>query len=152
MDIFLFLYLVFVVAPIGTIIHECGHLFGAGTTQADQITLSIGQGKQVISFSGKKMHITIHAIFFLGGLAQSKRNSPYKSVEIIWVTFCGLLSSGIFAVFFYFLYNAYPNPYIQLLFLFNAWLAVVNSIPFKIKGIQSDGYTICKVIFQSGTK
>lgn len=152
MDIYLLLYLVFVVAPIGTIIHECGHLFGAWATQADRITLSIGRGKQIMSFSGKKMQITIHAIFFLGGLAQSKRTTPYKAIEIIWVTFCGLLSSSIFAVLFYFLYNAYPNPYIQLLFLFNGWLAIVNSIPFKIKGMQSDGYTICKVILQSGKK
>src|SRR5699024_9634536 len=111
MDIYLFMYLVFVDAPIVTIIHECVDLFVAWAKQAARITLAIGRGKQIMSFSGKKIQITIHAIFFLGGLAQSKRTTPYKTIEIIWVTFCGLLSSSIFAFLFYFLYNAYPNPY-----------------------------------------
>lgn len=152
MDIYLFLYLVFVVAPVGTIVHECGHLLGAGTVQADKITLSIGRGKQMISFSLKRIRITVYAIFFLGGQARSKRKTSYKPMEIIWVTFCGLLSSSLFAVLFYFLYNAYSSPYIKLLFLFNGWLAIVNSIPFKINGMQSDGYTICKEIFHIAKK
>lgn len=152
MDIYLFLFLVFIVAPIGTLIHESGHLIGARTIQADQVTLSIGRGKQIGSFSLKRIRIDIHAIFFLGGLAQSERDPPYKPTEIIWITFCGLLSSSIFAIIFYLLYHTYSNYYIQLLFLFNGWLAVVNSIPFKMKGKQSDGYMICKLILRKVKK
>ncbi|HLR66365.1 hypothetical protein [Virgibacillus alimentarius] len=148
MDIYLLLFLVFVVAPISMVIHESGHLIGAKTMRADHITLSIGLGKMIGSLSFKKIHIKFHTVFFLGGLLKSERTPTYKPLEIIWVTICGLLSSGLFTILFYLLYNIYTNYYIQLLFLFNGWLFIVNTIPFKIKGKQSDGYMIYKIILQ----
>lgn len=146
MDIYLFLYLVFIVAPAGAVIHESGHLLGAAVVQAKHISLSIGEGKEIISFSFKRIHITVHLLFFLGGLAQSERETPYKPLEMIWITACGILSSGLFAALFYLMYNTYENAYLYLFYLFNGWLAVANSIPFKIKDKQSDGYVIYKIL------
>jgi hypothetical protein len=148
MDISLFLFLVVAAAPAGTIIHESGHLLGACIAKADHMSLSIGKGKRIFSFSLSSIHITIYAFFFLGGFAHSRRKMPYQRKEMIWITACGLLSSSLFAAFFYLMYNTYENSYLQLLFLFNGWLAVVNSIPFKINGKQSDGYAICRLILQ----
>lgn len=151
MDIYLWLYLVIIVAPAGVLFHEMGHVLGAKIISADYIRLSIGIGKIVKTISLKKIRVTIQAIFFLGGSTQSERKTPYKSLDIIIMTVLGPISSGVFAFIFYVLYNIFPNHYLQLLFLFNLWLAFVNIIPFKIKRKQSDGYTILKLITQKGT-
>lgn len=146
MDIYLLLYLVFIIAPAGAVIHEGGHLLGAASVQANHISLSIGTGREIISFSCRQVRITIHLFFFLGGLAQSEREKPYTPLEIIWITVAGILSSGLFAVIFYLVYNTYGNAYVNLFYLFNGWLAVANSIPFKMKDKQSDGYVIYKIL------
>lgn len=114
--------------------------------RADSINLSIGLGKKLGTLSVKNLTITIHLFFFLGGFVQSNRKPAYRTLEIICITAFGSFSNGIFSILFYLLNNIYYNQYIQLLFLFNLWLAIVNMIPFKIKGKQSDGYTILQTI------
>ncbi|WP_373892688.1 site-2 protease family protein [Virgibacillus natechei] len=147
MDIYVLLYLVFIVAPLSSLLHETGHAAAARTVGADQITLSIGLGKRIKTIIFDNVQITFHAIFFLGGLAKSERLIPYKPWEIIWITLVGPLTNAFFALLFYILYGIYPNEYLQLLFLFNVWIAFINSIPFKIKERRSDGYLILQTIF-----
>ncbi|UJL44757.1 site-2 protease family protein [Virgibacillus sp. NKC19-16] len=151
MDIYLLLYLVFIVAPLSSLLHEAGHAAAARTVGADQITLSIGLGKRINTVIFAKVQIIFHAIFFLGGLAKSERAVPYKSWEIVWITIVGPITNALFALLFYILYVMYPNDYLQLLFLFNIWLAFVNSIPFKIKERRSDGYLILQTISKKNT-
>ncbi|MBY7143452.1 M50 family metallopeptidase [Virgibacillus sp. NKC19-3] len=151
MDIYVLLYLVFIVAPLSSLLHEAGHAAAARTVGADQITLSIGLGKRINTVIFANVHITFHAIFFLGGLAKSERVIPYKSWEIIWITIVGPCTNAFFAFLFYILYGMYPNDYLQLLFLFNMWLAFVNIIPFKIKEKCSDGYLILQTISRKDT-
>lgn len=142
------LFLLFVVAPIGTIVHESGHAIGAKLVKADTINLSIGLGKEIGTFSFKNLRMTVHLFFFLGGFVQSNRKPAYRSLEIICITAFGSVNNGIFAILFYLLNGIYYNQYIQILFLFNLWLAIVNMIPFKLKGKQSDGYMILKTLFK----
>lgn len=151
MDIYLLLYLVFIVAPLSSLLHEMGHAAAARIVGADQITLSIGLGKRINTVIFDKVQITFHAIFFLGGLAKSERIIPYKSWEMVWITMIGPITNAFFAFLFYILYVMYPNDYLHLLFLFNLWLAFVNSIPFKIKERHSDGYLILQTITKKNT-
>lgn len=151
MDIYLLLYLVFIVAPLSSLLHEAGHAAAARTVGADQITLSIGLGKRINTVIFDNVQITFHAIFFLGGLAKSERVIPYKSCEIAWITMGGPITNAFFALLFYILYAMYPNEYLELLFLFNIWLAFINSIPFKIKERRSDGYLILQTILKKDT-
>lgn len=146
MDIHVILWLVLFIAPISTILHEFGHVLGAKSMNADSITFSIGAGKTVYTFSYKQIHISVHTLFFLGGLAYSERNVPYKPIEVIWITLCGPVSNGIVAAVIYVLFG-FSNVYFQLFILFNIWLAVVNMIPFKLKDKHSDGYTIVKMAY-----
>src|SRR5690625_396800 len=127
MNVFNFvLFLLLLVAPIGTIIHEGGHAIGAKLVKADNINLSIGLGKKIGSISLRNFQITIHLFFFLGGFVQSSRKPAYHPLEIVCITAFGSISNGFFAILFYFLHGIYYNQYIQLLFLFNLWLALVN--------------------------
>lgn len=148
MNISLLLYLLFVVAPIGTVLHEAGHVIGAKSLNADRMRLTIGSGAIVSTFFIRKVQITIRTIFFLGGLASSERKNMYKPYELIWIAFCGPLTNGLIAFLLYILYTAYPSNYLLLLLLFNLWIAVINLVPFRFKEKQSDGYTIVKVLTQ----
>lgn len=146
--IIVIIYLVLIVAPISTFMHELGHALGAKFVKADQITLLIGVGKPLKTVTMRKIEFVIHKLFFTGGLTKSERKYPYKKIEMIWITALGPMMNAIIALFSYFLYLFYPNIFLYLLFLFNSWLSVVNIIPFKIKGNQTDGYTILQLLKQ----
>ncbi|TFJ93769.1 site-2 protease family protein [Lentibacillus salicampi] len=148
MDIYTFLFLIFVVAPAGTTVHELGHVLGAKSVEADQVFLSIGAGTTVYRTKWKHIHMTMRILFFIGGLTSSKRKVPYQRHEQIRIAALGPFSSFLAAVLCYALYTVYPNNYLMLLLLFNLWVAVVNIIPFRFKGKPSDGYTILSVIRQ----
>lgn len=139
-------YLLFIVAPVGTLIHETGHAIGAGIVKADHVQLSIGLGKKIKSFSLKNFHITIHLLFFLGGFVKSNREPTYQPMEWLTISAFGPLHNIFYAIFFYYISVYFQSDYVRLLFLFNLWLAMVNIIPFKIRGKQSDGYTILQVL------
>lgn len=146
MDIYLLLFLILVVAPMGMFIHELGHVIGAKMVHSDHITLSIGLGKKIGTISLKTIDIHLHMLFFLGGYTRYERERTYQSIEFIWMSMLGPISSGLFAFICYLLHDVYPNDYIKILFLFNAWLMIVNIIPFKFRGKSSDGYTIVKLL------
>ncbi|WP_099158414.1 site-2 protease family protein [Virgibacillus ndiopensis] len=151
MDIYLIACLILFIAPISTIFHELGHIVGAKLVKAESVTLSIGTGNEVYNFNHKRIQIRLHALYFLGGVAYSERNIPYKSGEIIWITLCGPIFNGVVAILVSVLFDL-TNGFSQLLVLFNSWLAIVNIIPFKIKEKQSDGYTIIQTISRNKLK
>lgn len=148
MDVYLLLFLFFIVAPIGTFIHETGHAFGAKMVKADQMLVTIGQGKRIATFNWSNICIHLHLLYFMGGSNASNCQIPYKVKDIIWITICGPLNNIVFALGFYLLYIIMPSPYMYILFLFNVWIAFINIIPFKIKQKQSDGYIIFKAIIR----
>ncbi|MFA1822802.1 site-2 protease family protein [Virgibacillus oceani] len=148
MNIYLILYLLFVVGPFSTIVHEAGHAFAARTAKADHIQLTIGCGKKIYEKSFQIFQLSIHRFFFLGGFATSSRNRQFKPSEKIWITIMGPLTSAMLAFIFYFLYYLFPNNYVLLFCLFNVWLTIVNLLPLNLKGKQSDGYKILQLMKQ----
>ncbi|MFC4557435.1 site-2 protease family protein [Virgibacillus kekensis] len=146
MDIYLLIYLIFCVAPIGTLLHEAGHAAGARALNARRIQLSVGSGKEISRFSVGRLTISIHAVYFLGGMAYSERNRVYTKLEKIWIAVSGPLSNLIVTLLLFFLYTQWSSNYLLLPLLFNLWIATINLIPFKIKGRQSDGYVIFKTL------
>ena len=146
MDIYLLLYLLFVVGPLSTILHEAGHAFAARTAKADHIMLSIGIGKKIYGRSFNTLHLSIHWLFFIGGFSTSSRKIEFKTWEMIWISLMGPLTSALLAVVFYFLHFAFPNNYFLLFSLFNCWLTIVNLMPLNIRRKQSDGYKIISLI------
>ena len=148
MDIYLILYLLFVVGPLSTIIHEAGHAFAARTAKADHILLTIGYGKKLYVKSFAVFQLSIHRYFFLGGFATSSKNKQFKTSEKIWITIMGPLTSALTAFAFYFLHDLLPNNYFLLFYLFNVWLTIVNLLPLNLRGKQSDGYKILQLMKQ----
>lgn len=142
MTFFLIAYLLLVVSPIGMVIHELGHAFGAKLVKVTHITLIFGLGKKIHTFIAKGVSVEIRACYFLGGYTKTSGYNSYTNKSVFWITLFGPISNGLFAIIFYYLNQMFVNPYINLLFLFNLWLAVVNIIPFKYKGKQSDGYIL----------
>ncbi|MEN1969111.1 site-2 protease family protein [Lentibacillus sp. N15] len=145
MDIYVVLLLIFIIAPISTFVHELGHVFGAKWAKADSIILSLGSGKKIAALSYKQIQFSIHTLFFLGGLAYNKRDKPYKPMEIIWISLCGPIGNGIAATVVFCLVGFSYGP-VRAFVLFNIWLGLINMIPFRLNGKQSDGYTIVQTI------
>lgn len=146
MDIYLFLFLIFFAAPVGIAVHEMGHMLGAKMVNADKTTLTIGTGNVIFRRAWKQTEITIRMLFFLGGAAGSQRKIPYELAEQIKITALGPLSNFLAAGFCYGLYIAYPGDYLLIVLLFNLWVGLINIIPYRMKGKESDGYTIRKII------
>ncbi|GAB4073540.1 hypothetical protein GCM10028778_10430 [Barrientosiimonas marina] len=146
MTIQLLIYLIFIAAPVGNILHELGHAAAARLFSADRITLSIGTGHLLYHMKLKHMAVFIHLMFFLGGMAASERQTPYRKHEQIIMAAFGPVTSALTAVLCSVVLPFYPNRYLLLFLLFNAWVALVNLIPFRFNGKQSDGYTIFNVI------
>ncbi|MBP2077811.1 site-2 protease family protein [Oceanobacillus polygoni] len=142
MSLYLFACLVLIIAPICTLIHELGHACGAKLVKADRIKLYLGIGKRQWTVALYDLELTFRSIYFVGGVTESKRDRPYKKSEIIWITFFGPMFNGVAATIIYIIHEVHPNSFLQLLFWFNVWMAVVNMIPFKFKGKQTDGFTI----------
>lgn len=142
MTLILIVYLLLVVSPIGMVIHEFGHAFGAKLVKSVDITITFGIGKKIFTFVTKHTRINIHALYFLGGYTKTSGCKINTNKHVFWITLLGPLNNALFAIIFYYLNQIFVSPYLNLLFLFNLWLAVVNILPFKYKGKQSDGYII----------
>lgn len=152
MDILTIACLLFIIAPLSILIHEFGHVSGAFIVNADHIQLSIGMGskKRLIDFN--RLQLIVHSVYFIGGLTQSTRNIPYTKSEIILITFLGPAFNLIAACICLLVNEIYTHSFWQLFLYFNSWLAIVNSLPFKIKGRRTDGYTILELIVRKSSK
>jgi hypothetical protein len=148
--IVLFFYLFFVIAPIGSILHELGHGLGALLLKAERVEIFIGIGKRIIDVTGKRLLVSLHLFFFLGGYSISQRERQYTRTEKAIICISGpalnLLVAGIasFAASFF-----SKNGMVDLFVYFNVWLGLINLIPFKIGRKHSDGYKICSLLKNS---
>src|SRR5690625_1450741 len=141
MTIYLLAFLIVIVVPIGTFVHELGHGIVATFAKADSVTLYIGFGKRVKTMVFNRFTIHLHLVFFIGGLTESKRTPVYSAKEKALIAMGGPACNAILAVLFIILFYPTNNPYIQVFILFQAWLMLINIIPYKRKGKNSDGYT-----------
>ena len=140
-----------IIVPMGTLIHELGHAAAALIAKADSVLLHIGTGKPFKTYVFNRLTIHLHSIFFIGGLTRSERKRTYNPKEKIWIALGGPLSNAIFVVLFILLFYPTHNPFIQLFLLFQAWMLVINIIPFKWKGKKSDGYIIFQTLAEKKT-
>ncbi|WP_077326779.1 site-2 protease family protein [Virgibacillus siamensis] len=148
MDVYTLLYLVFVVAPIGTFVHESGHALGASLVKANSIFLTIGTGRRVYEFTLRNIQVIIHLYFFIGGSVSSEREVPFDRFEKIWIAAAGPICNSLLAIMLWYVNSIYPHYSIVLLALFNFWVAGINIIPFQIRGRQSDGCRILMALIQ----
>lgn len=144
----LVIYLILVVAPFSNFVHEIGHLLGAKLAKADEITLVIGRGKKLFRLAFFNMELLIGRLFFSSGYTVSKRAEPYSNVEVFYITLMGPLLNAIIVFICYLLYQSLPNTYLLIFMLYNGWLFVMNTIPYKVGKQESDGLIMVRAIFQ----
>lgn len=146
MDISTLAWLFFIIAPASTIVHELGHAAGAMAVRADSIRIIIGTGKRKWVIGTGKFRILLFPVFFLGGHTFSDRYIPYSRKESFLITLSGPLSSTMASGLLLALFAQFGYSLLLLAFLFNAWMAIGNLLPYKVKGRQSDGYALIQLL------
>ena len=74
-------------------IHELGHLLGAIFLKADRVTIYLGIGKEVSSFTYKNMRVKIFLLMMLHAYTQSERKLHFTKREYAFITKMGPLFS-----------------------------------------------------------
>ncbi|UFJ39516.1 hypothetical protein LOK74_15815 [Brevibacillus humidisoli] len=135
-NIMLFL---FVVAPLGILVHECGHLLIAILMRVRECKIHLGVGP--VLYSGSR--VTVRLAFFMGGTTEySVSEDPSMRGKVALISLGGPLSN----LLCYWLIQQWITSYhiesiLPTYFLmFNLWLAVMNVIPVKLGQIRSDGW------------
>lgn len=134
------LILIFWTAPLSLLIHEWGHVLPALWSRADQSEISIGSGKRLFSITMKRVRIHFHMVFFHGAHSLNERRIQFSKVEKAWVSLGGPLLNGVVAVTLLLGPWDQLSSHVQWFGWFNAYLAIVNCVPFHLKGRKSDGY------------
>jgi len=142
-----FIIFVMIFVPLSQFTHELGHAIVAKHFQANLVKIYLGKGKLVIHKKVFGIYIYIYAFIWVGAYTTGERNDPYKTAEKVLISVAGPICNGLLAVILLILYiSGYNNIVIQLTFAFNIWLCLINCIPFKIGQMESDGYTIYKML------
>lgn len=135
-----FLVLILWTAPLSLFLHECGHVLPALWFQADQSHLSLGSFKKLCSLRVYRVHIHIHALFFHGAHSINERSIEFTKKEKACISIGGPLMNGMISCIGFLLGTELSSFHYELFIWFNAYLAIVNSIPFRIRRRESDGY------------
>ncbi len=129
------------VVPLGILIHELGHAIPTVLINQGEAKVRIGFGPKLIQIKMGKLHLYIHAIFFLGGHTESRHNCGIS----LWREAMITLSGPLMNLFFFFLLYLWLEEGNTFLW-FNLYLSVVNLIPFYWKGKYSDGYRFFHIL------
>ncbi|MCA0970290.1 site-2 protease family protein [Halobacillus litoralis] len=131
--------LIFWTAPLCLFIHEGGHVLAARFCKAETSRLTIGSGPKWFSLSVCRVDIHIHTIYFHGAHSMNEKSIEFSKKEKAWISLGGPFLNGLVAFLFVQLPLDFSNHLLWFM-LFNAYLAIVNSIPFRYRGKKSDGY------------
>ena len=146
---FIVQFVIFIVCfvPLSLIIHELGHIVGARLNKATNIKLTIGTGRIIFQKSCYYIKIVVRLILFIGISTASHRTVRFSHNEKFFIALLGPVFSLLFALLLCLLYIFYINyDSLQLAYLFNFWLFIINMIPFRVGQKQSDGYTMYRMI------
>lgn len=140
------LVLIFLVAPLSLFIHELGHLFPGLYFRADHSVLHLGRGKVIGRWEKSGVHVYIHLFFFQGAYSVNERKPPFKDFEKAWISIGGPLLNALTAFVLFLWFKEQGGDLLRISFLFNTYLALVNLVPFSIKGKGSDGYQLWSIV------
>ncbi|WP_146817802.1 site-2 protease family protein [Halobacillus faecis] len=138
--------LIFMVAPLSLFIHELGHLFPGLYFRADQSVLHLGRGKVIGQWKRSRIKVYIHLFFFQGAYSMNERKPPFKDSEKAWISIGGPLFNAITAFVLFLWFKEQGGGLLRISFLFNTYLALMNLIPFSVKGKASDGYRLWSIV------
>ncbi|MCD5323054.1 MULTISPECIES: site-2 protease family protein [Pontibacillus] len=137
-----FFSLLFLIAPLCLLLHECGHALLARSAGAERVEVFLGVGPAYQMQVHPSFSIHIASLYFLGAMASYDKQDVFKPGERIAISLGGPLFSLGGAVLSWGSYLYFPHPILSFMIIFNLWLFAVNLIPFKIRGKRSDGSLI----------
>ncbi|MGR9049867.1 site-2 protease family protein [Halobacillus faecis] len=140
------LVLIFLVAPLSLFVHELGHLFPGLYFRADQSILHLGRGKVIGRWRKNGVCVYIHLFFFQGAYSVNERKRPFKDFEKAWISIGGPLFNAVTAMVLFIWFKDQGGHLLRVSFLFNTYLAIMNLVPFSIKGKDSDGYRLWSIV------
>ncbi|WP_413229840.1 M50 family metallopeptidase [Halobacillus litoralis] len=138
--------LIFLVAPLSLIIHEFGHVIPGLIFKARLSIIHLGRGRLVFRRRLGSVEINIYALFFQGAYSINERHPCFSPSEKIWISLGGPLLNGFTAILSLMSFMVHENRLVELLFLFNLYLAVVNLLPYSFFGKRSDGYQFIEAV------
>ncbi|WP_181833112.1 site-2 protease family protein [Bacillus taeanensis] len=128
--------------------HEFGHLITAKTLRIKKIVLVMGSGPTIFTIRTVNTRIEINLLFFLGGYTTSEARveTPYWKQSLIAV---GGPMINLLIVFFILILLQFAHIpfYISLItpvIAVNLWIGIVNLVPFRWYGKESDGWSFIK--------
>ncbi|TLS37671.1 site-2 protease family protein [Pseudalkalibacillus caeni] len=141
-------FMLFVV-PATIFLHETGHLIVAKVLKIKGLRMVLGTGPLLIEKNTLDVAVEIRLLYFAGGYSTThSKGSIHKWKQ-------GLISIGGPLINLFFCYGLMQwldsratNSFLQLLFLFNLWVGIINLIPFRIKGKESDGWNFIKNVLK----
>lgn len=134
-----------IVSPICVFLHECGHGLAASYFHARCIRLRIGTGKRIFTYKVKEYTIDLHLLFFAGGNIRYAGMRSIPNHQII-IALAGPVMNLLFAVISYYLYVFLQYEVFLISLFFNGWMFLLNIIPVKYKGRESDGYVALRTL------
>lgn len=138
------LFCFFTILPITTILHELGHFFCAKLCNAQNITVSIGSGKEIFNYKLGNTLFVLHMLPF-GGHTVYELLKPTEW-NYLTVSLGGPLLNGFVAFLLIIPGFGYGEDLITIWFqwlaLFNIWMCIFNIIPFKLNSYYSDGWSV----------
>lgn len=144
------LIFIIIFAPMSLLCHELGHAIVARICHADHMMIVTGSGKVRFKWTIGRLKWIIRTSIIFPIYTISERELVFSTREQMSISLGGPLINGLLMCGFILVQlYVFPHPSIQLAIAFNAWLWIVNCIPFKIGQKQSDGYTIYKMMRQT---
>lgn len=144
MDFIIFLM---ILAPLTIIVHEIGHVIAASFFQVNKIEMNIGTGKVIHSIKRGKVRLTFHILVLGGASTQTELESSSNFSDRL-ISLGGPLVN-LLLFFFLFPFIEQSVRYFQLFIYFNAWMAIINLIPFKLGTKKSDGWRFLETYLSS---
>ena len=137
-----FLCFLIIVVPVSMLVHELGHAFGAILIGAASVSIQLGIGRKVLSLKFGKVRLTIRLIPWFGAYTKSMLRAETSNLKGALIPAGGpIISMAVFAILLL-SYIEWTTEWLSFALLFNGWLAIVNTIPFRLGKKQSDGYTV----------
>lgn len=140
----LLLFLFFFV-PLTNLLHEVGHVVAGRFLGINGTLIQLGSGPKLFHFDIKHTEINVMAIYFIGAFS----TSDYSDRLVDWkrgvISLSGPLVNICIVLAMIFI-GWTETTSLRLFILFNLWVGVVNIIPFKVKGKESDGYIFVQAL------
>ncbi|WP_257350595.1 site-2 protease family protein [Pseudalkalibacillus decolorationis] len=145
-----FVWIVFLLFPLATLLHELGHYITARSLHIKQVRIILGIGPPLFRISNRFIKLEVRTLYFIGGFTNTESNQLSNNQKALISVNGPLVNAVVGCYGWLYLNRVLTGSNIEnLLFLFtmiNTWIAIGNLIPYKLGSKKSDGYIAFEMI------